>query len=173
MSESTATSAMERLEEKTRAKAPDDDLEPRAIPISVVYADPETGDEHEEVFTCTTLGSRRRVESEAFAKAMAAPYAWDDLPLQAQNRLLASGATIWALGLDEQLRKREKHWLVQALEDDEDLLAILDQERRAHDARYFRGRRAARGQTTGSRRLLVVPLVGRKNAPEARGSDAG
>lgn len=173
MSESAAASAMERLEEKARAKADEDDLEPRAIPLSVVYVDPESGEEHEDVFTCTTLGPKRKVDAEVFAKAMGAPYAWEDLPLQAQNRLLACGLTLWSLGLDETLRRRERHWLVAALEEDEDFLALVDQERRAHDARYFRGRRAARGQAKGSRRLLVAPLVVRKDPAEARGSDAG
>lgn len=153
--------AAERLvREMDGAAEPEPTLVPRTVDLAIEYTDPQ-GELHVETFPLTVLGPKGRLEAERFSAAMAAPAPWDSLPTATQNRFLAFAHAVWALGLDEQLKKRKPHWLTAALEEDDDLLALVDAEVRAHRGRYFRGDRRQGGAGAQLRRLVVAPLVAR------------
>lgn len=158
---SLAKSAVDVFEEFTaKDEAPVEDLVPRTVDLAIAYTAPD-GEHHEEVFPCTVVGPAARLNAERYAAAMAAPTPWDALPTSTQNRLIAFAGVVWALGLNAGLLKRKPSWLVGALEEDDDLLALVDAEVRALRARYFRGNGAAGPGEPGARALRVVALGGR------------
>ena len=158
--------AAERLvREMDGSEEPAPTLVPRTVDLAIEYTDPK-GELHSGTFPMTVLGPKRRLEAERFAAALAAPAPWDSLPTATQNRFLAFAHAVWALGLDELLKKKQTHWLTEALEEDDDLLALVDAEVRAHRGRYFRGDLRQGGEGAQRRRLVVAPLVARGDLGE-------
>lgn len=123
-------------------------LTPRDLEVAVTWEDPATGTVHRATLVSRILGRDEIARRDQWAAVMAGQ-PWECLPPAARAR-------IWqTVTVTIQLRE-VPDWLLDALGEDDELLARLFQVTEAHTARYFRrdGGEGQEGQ--GGRRIEVV-----------------